>query len=384
MRKHRLAVIGCGAMAQSIHLPNVQNNPRIDLVCTCDINGTVAAECARRFHAQRAETDWRKVVESKDVDIIVLATHHNLRGEIIIPALRAKKAVYTEKPLAPSREEMLEIVRASRETKVPVCVGHNRRSSPAILEFKRLLDKAFVVRRVSVPSISHSGKRKYIPEEQQLQLLMRINDDIRSWKEWIFYDQEGIFFAEMVHFVDLAMWFNRTRPVRCFAEGSCRGNFVMVLRFADASITTIYHTMVGHFDYPKELIEASLRNITIAMDQHIEVRQVGLEDEPNLAVFPYAKECTWAKKQGMTGYFHEIYKERRRILSKGHKPRCLNVNKGHYEHLDRFLNHIEGKGDNPCDIEDAIAVNRITLKLLESVRLGLPVVIGPEDWHVPK
>ena len=59
------------------------------------------------------------------------------------------------------------------------------------------------------------------------------------------------------------------------------------------------------------------------------------------------------------------------------------VNKGHYEHMDRFLTHIEGKGENPCDIEGAVAVNRVTLKLVESARMVVPVAVNPEDWHIP-
>ena len=51
--------------------------------------------------------------------------------------------------------------------------------------------------------------------------------------------------------------------------------------------------------------------------------------------------------------------------------------------MDRFLDHLEGKGENPCDVEGAAAVNRITLKVLESTRLGLPVPVHAEDWHVP-
>ena len=384
MQKHRMAIIGCGAMAQGTHFPNAQKNPRIDLICACDINRSVAEQCCAKFGAQRAETDWHKVVAAKDIDMILLSTQHSIRGEVIIPALRHGKPVYTEKPLAPSKKEMFDIVYASRETKVPVCVGHNRRSGPAVLEFRRLLDKAWQTTQAVPPAVDRSAERKKIVEENQMQLLIRVNDDIRSWKGWVFRDEEGVFFAEMVHFIDLALLFNRSWPVRAFAEGSARGNFTMILRFADGSSTTLFHTLVGNFDYPKELFEATVHNVTIAMDQHIEIRQSGLKDEPQLKTFPFAEGCDWAKEQGMTGYFHEMAKERQRAEKAGEKPRGLNVNKGHYAHVDRFLDHIEGKGENPNDVDSAVPVNLVALKLLESVRLGIPVVIAPEDWHIPE
>lgn len=373
--KHRVAVVGCGALAQGVHLPNIQHNPRMQLIVTCDLDRDTAETCRIKFGAQRAETDWRKVIDASDVDFIVLATHVNLRGELIIPALKAGKPVYTEKPLSPFDQEMREIVKTARETGVSVCVGHNRRSSPAMLEFRRLLDKARSGIQATKPSVDRAVNGKHISGETQTQILMRINDDVRSWKDWIFQDAQGIMFAEMVHFIDLALWFNQSHPVRLFAEGSPQGNFTLLLKFNDGSITTMQHTRVGNFDYPKELFEATTHNITIAMDQHIEVRQIGMADEPVLKKFPYADGCGWAEKEGMTGYMVSVAEEQKRALSEGRSPRWLNVNKGHYEHLDRFLTHIEGKGPNPCDVESAVPVNQLAMKFLESAVSGLPLAV---------
>ncbi|MDD2706963.1 MAG: Gfo/Idh/MocA family oxidoreductase [Verrucomicrobiae bacterium] len=383
-KTHRVAVVGCGALAQGAHLPHCQRNPRVELVATCDIDAVNAEACRKKFGAQRAESDWRRVVEARDIDLCILCTHTNLRGEFIIPALESGKAVYTEKPLAPNFREMTDIVKATRRTGRPVCVGHNRRSSPAVLEFKRLADKALHGASSRPPTVNRMEQRKLLPEEKQLQILMRINDDSRSWKPWIFWDAEGILFAEMVHFIDLALWLNPGHPVRAFAEGSPRGNFSLLLRFNDGSITTIQHTMVGHFDYPKELFEATAGFITVGMDQHLEVRQWGMKDEPAQKFFPYAHGCDWAVKQGMAGYLQELEAEVRQSEKTGKQARWLNVNKGHYEQLDRFLTHLEGGGENPCPVDGAVAVNRVAMKLLESVRLGLPVAITPEDWHIPE
>ena len=382
MKKHRVAVVGCGALAQGAHLPNSKENPRIELVCTCDLNPDTAETCKDKFGAERAEVDWHKVIEADDIDLYILATHTNLRGEFIIPALEAGKPVYTEKPLAPSVEEMVEMVKAVRGTGVPVCVGHNRRSSPAVLEMKRLLDKARKASVVDAPSVERQTEKR-IPEENQTQILFRVNDDSRSWKEWGFTDEQGCMYAEMVHFIDLTLWFNNVPPVRVFAEGSNRGNFTQIITFEDGSITTLQHSLAGNFDYPKELFEISTNFVTIAMDQHIELRQFGLQDEPMLQTFPY-KRNTYAEEEGMTGYVRAVEAEKKRVREKGEKARWLNVEKGHYMHLDRFLDHIEGRGENPCDIDSAVTVNRIALKILESASLGLPVAVNPQDWHIPR
>lgn len=382
MKTIRVAVVGCGMLARSVHLPNCVKNPRITLAVVCDSDPSTAEAARRGFGAERAETDWHRVTSAKDVDVCILATHTNLRAAFITEALGAGKPVYTEKPLAPDRGDMNLIVAATRKTGVPVCVGHNRRSSPAILEVKRLLDRVAAGATSLPPTIFRGKGRPPVPEESWQSLLFRVVDDARSWKDWIFHDEEGILFSEMVHFIDLALWLTPARPVRVVGEGSIRGNFTLIYRFDDGSLATLQHSLAGHFDYPKELLEANRSHITVAMDQHIEVRQCGLADEASVTTFPWADDSPWAKRSGLGGYFAEVDEERKRARAEGRDPRWLNVVKGHGAHLDRFFTHVEGRGENPCPVESAVAVNRMALKSLEAVRRGLPVAIGPEDWHV--
>jgi predicted dehydrogenase len=378
MNRHRAAVVGCGAIAQAIHLPNVVRNPRMKLTVTCDLDRDAAEACREKFGAKRAETDWQRVVDAEDVDLIMLATHTNLRAGLIVPALRAHKPVYVEKPLASTIDEMLEIARAERKTGVPVCVGHNRRSSPAMLEFKRLVERILSGETATAPSMDRSHGRDKIPEENQIQFLIRINDDSRSWKDWIFDDPQGIMFAEMVHFIDIALWLQPGKPVKVFAEGSQRGNFVLVFRFDDGSITTIHHTMVGHFDYPKELFELTARNFTVVMEQHIEIRQTGFRDEPTIKTFGYPEASSWVKRKGVAGYLRETRAEQKRAEKANETPRWIQVDKGHYQHLDRFLTHIEGGGPNPCSVESAIQVTQLALRCLEAAGKGEAVSVGGE------
>lgn len=385
MRKHRVGLIGCGAIAHGWHCPNIIKNPRMELTTVCDVNTQMAEKFRRTFNAQTSCTDWQDVVESSDVDMIVLATHTNLRSEVILPALAAGKPVFVEKPLANTLSEMQRIVAAVRQTGVPVCVCHNRRSSPAILELRRLLDKAVHSDGGWPASVDRSegGKRETLPEERQIQILMRVNDDCRSWIDWIFRDNENILFAEMVHFIDVALWLNPSPPVRVFAEGSARGNFTLLMRFADGSLTTIHQNLIGHFDYPKELMEISANHVTLVMDHHVEVRQRGLADEPFRHTFPFKKNPSGEIADGMEA-FHEAVTEAYEVSKRNGVPAFfVSPDKGHARQLDRFLDCIEGRGENPCDVVSAVVVTRIALKLLESIRLGLPVSIGPEDWHLP-
>jgi len=383
---HRVAVVGCGAISRLVHLPNIDANPRTKLAVTCDLDSAAAEECRQQYGAKRACTDFHDVVNDPGVDVIVCATHTNLRSELIVPALQAGKPVYVEKPLANTLDEMLEILRVTRSTGVPVCVGHNRRSSPAILELKRLLEKAIQGPGGWPPSIDRSdgGARQSLPEEKQIQMLIRVNDDCRSWMDWIYDDQEGILFAEMVHFIDVALWLNPSPPVRVFAEGSSRGNFTLLIRFQDGSLTTIQHTLGGHFDYPKELYEISANHVTLALDHHIELRQRGLSDEPFRTTYPFRYDPNLPAVDSIDAYHQAVTDTFEQARKGGGRPAYISPDKGLTAHLDRFLDCIEGKGENPCSVVDAVVVTRIALKLLQSVRLGVPLPIGSEDWHIPQ
>ncbi|MDM8007598.1 MAG: Gfo/Idh/MocA family oxidoreductase [Phycisphaerae bacterium] len=385
MRVHRLAMVGCGAFAKLYHLPIIRANPRARLAVACDLNLDAAKECADRFNAGKATADWREVIGDPDVDAIILATHTNLRGELIIPALQAGKPVFVEKPVANTDAEMVEIVRAGRENGVPVCVDHNRRSSPAIHDLYRLLEKARKGPGGHLPSVDRSdgGQRPAMPQEKQTQILIRVNDDCRSWVDWALTDAEGILFAEMVHFIDVAMWLMTPSPItRVFVEGSAQGNFALTMRFADGSLATIQQTVCGHFDYPKELIEVTANHVTLAMEHHVELRQRGLPDEPFRRTYPF-KSINGRLENGGIEAFHlavtETFENTRRT---GSPPVFISPDKGHAAHIDRFLDCIEGKGENPCDVVDAVRVTRVALKLLGSVRKEAPVEISERDWLV--
>lgn len=380
----KTAVVGCGALANGAHLPNLQASPDFELTVCCDSNPDQANAAAKRFGAKRVSLDWREVVKAPDVDLIVLCTHTSLRADLICAATEAGKPVYTEKPLADSLPEMVRILHAVQQTKVPVCVGHNRRSSPAVLEFRRLIEKARAQGADRGAIIDrNTGLREPLQEESQTQLLLRINDDIRTWKGWIFDDAHGIMLAEMVHFIDLALWLIPADPVRVFSYGSNRGNFAQIIEFRDGSFANMYHTMVGNFDYPKELFEATVRNVSLCMDHHLEVRQRGLETEPFRTTYPLATGQELVKVQGVEAFNQAVdvlqdLRSRKQPLPYA----CVTPEKGHRQQLERFGRHILGQGENPCSVESAIVVTKLAIKLVESARLGLPVRLNPEDYNL--
>src|SRR6266702_563636 len=79
------------------------------------------------------ETDWHKLIERKDIDVIDIASPNNTHAEIAIAAAQAGKMVLCEKPLGRTAEEAKAMVAAVEAAKVPKMVWYNYRRVPAVV-----------------------------------------------------------------------------------------------------------------------------------------------------------------------------------------------------------------------------------------------------------
>jgi predicted dehydrogenase len=101
----------------------------------------IAADAAARFGFESATSDWRRVVEDPDIDIVDIATPNDLHAEIAIAAARAGKHILCEKPLARTGEEARAMYEAVKGTDLVHMVAFNYRRTPAVALAKRYLDE---------------------------------------------------------------------------------------------------------------------------------------------------------------------------------------------------------------------------------------------------
>jgi predicted dehydrogenase len=106
----------------------------------------IAADAAARFGFERATSDWRRVVEDPEIDVIDIATPNNLHAEIAIAAAQAGKHILCEKPLARTAEEARAMYEAVEGTDLVHMVAFNYRRTPAVALAKRYLDEGAVGR----------------------------------------------------------------------------------------------------------------------------------------------------------------------------------------------------------------------------------------------
>lgn len=111
MRRLRVGVIGCGAIAQIHHLPNLTAlHEQFEVSMVCDVSPSAAAAAARQFHVPEHVTDYRRVLDS-DVSAVLLC-HTDPKTDAAIASLQAGKHVFIEKPVCFSLQEIDAMIAA--------------------------------------------------------------------------------------------------------------------------------------------------------------------------------------------------------------------------------------------------------------------------------
>ncbi len=118
MTRLKMGIIGCGAIAQVHHMPNLQElQDEFQVTCVCDVSAGAAAYVANRFHVPHHVTDYRDLLAA-DVDAVILC-QSDPKTQIAIDAFDAGKHVFVEKPVCFSLEDMdAMIVACERSGKV--------------------------------------------------------------------------------------------------------------------------------------------------------------------------------------------------------------------------------------------------------------------------
>ena len=152
-------IIGCGDVTEVKSGPPLQLTPHSTLVAVMRRNGALAEDYAKRHNVPRWYNDADELINDPEVNAVYIATPPDAHLEYAVKAMRAGKAVYVEKPMARTFAECEKMIRVSNETGVPLYSAYYRRTLPAFLKVKELVDSG------SVGSIRLVNVRFYSPPE---------------------------------------------------------------------------------------------------------------------------------------------------------------------------------------------------------------------------
>jgi predicted dehydrogenase len=123
----RIAVVGTGAIAQLTHIPVLSKLRGASLVALCDNDAAKARALADRFEVPDVFTDFEELLESDELDAVVIATPNHLHEPHVLAALRAKLHVLCERPLSLSSRGIERCIAAAGKADRKLVVGNNHR-----------------------------------------------------------------------------------------------------------------------------------------------------------------------------------------------------------------------------------------------------------------
>ena len=204
-KKINIGLIGYGfmgrahsnAFSQVTHFFDVPYEPVRKAACARDA-GKIAG-FAEQWGYESVETDWRRLIERKDIDLIDIASPNDTHAEIAMAAAQAGKMILCEKPLGRNAGESEKMTAAVEKAGVPNMVWYNYRRVPAVVMAKNLIDEG------RLGKIFHY-RAKFLQD-------WTISKDLPQggqalWRLDVSVAGSGVTGDLLAHCIDTAMWLN--------------------------------------------------------------------------------------------------------------------------------------------------------------------------------
>jgi predicted dehydrogenase/threonine dehydrogenase-like Zn-dependent dehydrogenase len=309
--------IGAGNYASSMLLPHLARLGSVQLAHVATTKSLSAANAQRRFGFTTASTRAEAVLEDTSLDAIFIVTRHSTHADLVCRALETGKAVFVEKPLALTRDDLDRVVDVVEMTgNDRLMVGFNRRFAPLLGQMRS---------RFGQPG--GGSATRYLVNAGRL--------DADSW-----YRNEGLqgsrFLGEGGHFIDTAAWWADSLPEEVYAvRGPEHDDVQATVRFRNGSVAAITYVTGGNSRYPKETFDAAADGRSARLDN-------------------FQRASLW------TG--------RKRITTRARGGQ----DKGQRHELETFADAVRTGGPMPIPLESLVATTNATLAVAASLASGRP------------
>lgn len=147
----RIGIVGCGEVAQTLHLPSLYQLPeQFRVSALCDVSRQVVEGVGDHWQVAKRTLDYRDLIAQEDVDVVLVANPNAYHAEVTLAAIAAGKHVLIEKPMCITLREADAIIEAQKKAGVTVQVGYMRRYAPAFLEGCQLVGQMGAIRQARV------------------------------------------------------------------------------------------------------------------------------------------------------------------------------------------------------------------------------------------
>jgi predicted dehydrogenase len=237
----RMAVIGCGNRAARV-FDSFARHSQVQWVAGCEVNEQRLAGFmtpARQTFKLETVTDYRRILDRKDVDAVLIGTPDFSHARIMIDAVSAGKDVYVEKPASNSVPRINAMLDAFSKGKQIVQVGTQQRSWDYFQDAKKIVDSGqlgtishVIITQPGTYARAREGVQP-VPAGLDWNMWQLANIDLGapvrefkpsrlSFRSWYEYGS-GLVGDWGAHHVDVALWFmnaDHKQPIKTMANGA--------------------------------------------------------------------------------------------------------------------------------------------------------------------
>jgi predicted dehydrogenase/threonine dehydrogenase-like Zn-dependent dehydrogenase len=324
--------LGAGNFATSMLLPHLKARRDVRLTGVVTASGLTARGAAEKFGFGFAASSAEELLGDPGTHAVFVVTRHHLHATLAAQALRQGLAVFVEKPLATTAEELrsvLEVACAAEATggrPAPLLVGFNRRFAPLTRGLAAAFPKG----------------------EGPLTVSYRVNAGFLGKESWYQDPAEGggRILGEVCHFLDYVAFVAQAPITRVFASGvrdrsgalRADDNLSVTVECADGSVGQVLYVASGEPAMPKERVEVLGRGRSAVLDN-------------------YQSLTTWSN-------------------NKKKVTRAVSLDKGHGQEIERWIASLRDHTPPPIALAELANASWATLATIESLASGKPVDVA--------
>jgi myo-inositol 2-dehydrogenase/D-chiro-inositol 1-dehydrogenase len=239
----RVGVIGAGRIGK-IHAENLATRvPGAVVVAIADVNLEAAKELAEKLHVEQVYSDFKKIMEDKNIDAVAICSSTDTHADLMIEAAKAGKHIFCEKPVDHSLAKIDLALDAVKKAGVKCQIGFNRRFDP---NFKKIRE---LVREGKIGDLH----------------ILRITSRDPAPPPVSYVKVSGGMFLDMtIHDFDMARYLSGSEVVEVYASGGVMvdpgigeagdiDTAIVTLKFANGAIGTIDNSRKAVYGYDQRV-----------------------------------------------------------------------------------------------------------------------------------
>ena len=137
-----VGVIGVGAMGEN-HVRVYHKMEEANLIAISDVNERALKRIEKKYETT-GYTDYNELLENPEIEAVSICVPTTFHHSVVMEAIKNKKHVLVEKPIAFTLEEAEEMIAAAKEAGVILATGHVERFNPAVQKAKELVDDGVI------------------------------------------------------------------------------------------------------------------------------------------------------------------------------------------------------------------------------------------------